>query len=315
MELSDTSSKKTQPTGTESIPEVLKTLSASALQVARGDFDSAKGIFDVTALSTCSTEVRDLAETMGLMCVNLEAREFRLEQTLTELRQEHEKLNQSYRLRAESGLFFSLIIVSLCLYIICFYWMMSAGFLGGNYKTILMIAVNLVILSFSLIFIHRHRYPWDDWGFTWKNSSRAMAEVILLGIPVILAGIFVKWYLTKQPGSIHYNQPVFETVSLLWTGSYLPISMLQEIITRGVIQTSIVRIIPLKASAFYAIVLSSLLFAITHLFYSAVTMAVTFFASLVLGWLFYRHKTLVGVITAHYILGLIFIFILKLIGW
>lgn len=296
-------------------PAALEQLNGSAQQVARGNYEAARDIFALTASRAQVPEIRDLAETMGLMCVKIEAREFGLEQALNDLKKEHEKLDQSCRLRAESGLLFGLIIFFLCLYMTGLYWMLNAGMLHSVGKSIFMSAINLTILAFSVFFIRRYRYPWGDWGFSLANSKRALVECLVVAIPVIAAGILVKWSLTANPGSLHFSNPVFEPLDPAWIIIYFPIAALQEIIARGFIQTSIARILPARHAATMAILLSSMLFAITHLFYSILTMGVTFLASLGLGWLFHRQKTLAGVVLLHYLLGLFYIFILKLIGW
>jgi membrane protease YdiL (CAAX protease family) len=55
---------------------------------------------------------------------------------------------------------------------------------------------------------------------------------------------------------------------------------------------------------FLAIVLSNLLFSITHLRISLSLAIFVFFVGCVWGWLYSRHQTIVGISVSHMILGI-----------
>jgi len=259
--------------------------------------------------------MRELAETLGLMSVKVEAREYQLELAMEDLKNKNEELTRNITLRIESGFLFTTIILFLCIYIIVLFYMSSKGILVGSSKTYIMMILNFSVLIFSGIFVKLNHHSLPDWGITLKGVTQSLRESLLFSLPVAFFGILAKLMLVKFPHAIQFGSPIFESVGLTWIIAYIPIVILQEIVFRGFIQTSIERIVPVKYSAILAIALTSLIFAVTHIFYSFPTMIATMFGSIFFGWLFYRQKTLAGVILSHYILGILYVFTLKLICW
>ena len=84
--------------------------------------------------------------------------------------------------------------------------------------------------------------------------------------------------------------------------TYIPHALIQEFIARGVEQGSLQRFMP-EAHFLKPIVIAGLLFAILHLHLSVGAAVLTFVVSLLFGYLYYRHKTLVGVVALHTLLG------------
>ena len=61
-------------------------------ELARGNYEEAEALFRFTKTGQYPRLIAELAETLGLMAVKIEAREYRLEQMLDELRQKHAAL-------------------------------------------------------------------------------------------------------------------------------------------------------------------------------------------------------------------------------
>jgi len=200
-------------------------------------------------------------------------------------------------------------------YFAILYGLAVAGKITDNTKSFMMLGLVVTIFAFSFFYMKRHRRPLREWGFTLKEWALALRLATLTVIPLAAAGILLKWVLTRQPGSAHYGAPLFAPVELVGLLYYIPIAAIQEITTRGILQTSIQRIVPGRHAFAMAIFLTALIFAITHVYYSTFTMLVTLVASLYFGWLFHRHRTLVGVAAAHYLLGYLYVFLLRLIAW
>ena len=166
-----------------------------------------------------------------------------------------------------------------------------------------------LLLSFAPIawFALRQRLPRSQFGLTWQHWQRNLrdAAVISVGLTLVAAAIVGA---TRQPGqpllswgSVANYSPLEQ---LLFYVAYLPHCFLQEFIGRGVIQTSLARLMP-DSKPIAAILMTSALFGIYH-FYVSVSFAVTtFVVSLAFGWLFHRHRSLLGVTIVHVVLGLL----------
>lgn len=75
-----------------------------------------------------------------------------------------------------------------------------------------------------------------------------------------------------------------------------------RVIARGVLQTSLERLLPDGRRA--AIVVTSVLFGVFHLYVSPSFALVTFVASAIFGVFYARHRTLAGVTAIHALVGL-----------
>nr|WP_264770288.1 CPBP family intramembrane glutamic endopeptidase [Coxiella burnetii] len=85
--------------------------------------------------------------------------------------------------------------------------------------------------------------------------------------------------------------------------AYITFSILQEIMARGVLQTSLQRFFVGKYSIVFSIIMSNLIYASTHVMVSPISAALVFPLGLFFGWLYARHQSLVGVCTAHILIG------------
>jgi len=64
-------------------------------QVARGDYSRAAELFDLTLAGKADDAVGELAEAFGMMLVQVEGREFRLEQLIEELKETNQRLENT----------------------------------------------------------------------------------------------------------------------------------------------------------------------------------------------------------------------------
>jgi len=293
----------------------LQKLTSSAQQVARGNYDAANNIFQITISESEMPELRELAETLGLMSVKVEGREYQLEQILADLKKKKAELEQSAALRTENGFLFCSIVFLLCIYAIALSSLLFAGWNHEGTEKAMTLGLTAVIFTFVGIFIKYNHHPWATWGLTWKGGIRSLWESLLFSIPVALAGITLKWALVRIPASPLFGHPIFEPLyPPLMVAFYALVVIAQEIINRGFLQTSIERILTGKYRALMAISTASLIFAVAHLHYAIPTMLATLLGGFFFGWLFHRHGTLVGVSVVHFLLGLLFIDILRLLG-
>jgi len=98
-------------------------------------------------------------------------------------------------------------------------------------------------------------------------------------------------------------QKVMGHIQLWWVFLiYCFHSYLQEFVARGLLQTTIQDVVQKKSRAF-AIVVASLVFAVTHITYGFYTVTLVFIMGIFFGFLYARFKNLVGVTIVHAITG------------
>ena len=295
--------------------QTIQNLTKSARQIVQGDYHAAQQLFEVTANVTEAPEYRELAETLGLMSVKVEAREFDLEHKIEKIEQQRKELEHVGRLRAESGFLFCAIVLMLSTYTAVVFAGLTAGWISPRVETLITVGLLLAFLCIFGVYARRHRHAWATWGLTLKGSRRALKESLLWSVPVAATLIGLKGWLIGQSWAPFFGQPLFNwKLSWLIVLMYFFLAVAQEIISRGFIQTTIERILTGRHRGLVAIFTTSVIFAVAHLHYSIATMLATMLAGLFFGWLYRRHQTIVGVSVAHFLLGTLVLDILRLIG-
>lgn len=75
--------------------QLFKTLLDSARAVSMGDYEQTDNLMELTNPDKYPAEIANLAEAFGMMIVNVETREYNLEQLLEKLKQKNEKLQET----------------------------------------------------------------------------------------------------------------------------------------------------------------------------------------------------------------------------
>ena len=156
--------------------------------------------------------------------------------------------------------------------------------------------------------------PISSFGLTWRNWKKSVFESLLCTIPLILISLFIKWALIstvpmyKDAPLLHFHQLVNSNLPLsnwlLITFGYALFVPLQALMVNGCMQTAFTKFFIGPNKNFLAIVLSNLLFSVTHLHLSLSFAIFVFFAGCAWGWLYSRHHTIVGISVSHMLLGL-----------
>lgn len=187
----------------------------------------------------------------------------------------------------------------------------------------------LAISYFCYLLIKRSGAPLSTYGLTLHNWKKSVFESLLVSFALMILLIGVKWVAIHTLPS-YADMPLFglsvkrlganpPTGMFGWWGSskltavqllsraslilYILSTPLQEFIFRGVLLTSLQKTLHGRNRTRLAILISTLLFAAVHeplfwLFPIAV-----FLPGLLWGWLFARHRTLIGVSISHLLLG------------
>lgn len=168
-----------------------------------------------------------------------------------------------------------------------------------------------------IVMMKRNGYPLSFYGITWKNAKTSAKEGVLFSVPIIAAAVLIKWFMIHvYPKS--ESVPLFH-LTLGINPSYvgkLPLALLlvlplvyllftpiQELISRGAMQSSLQEFLTGPYKKWSAILVSNLLFSVTHIHVSLGLAVAVFLPGLVWGWMFERHRSLVGVSVSHMIVG------------
>lgn len=163
----------------------------------------------------------------------------------------------------------------------------------------------LLTLAPIAYFAREQRLPRESFGLTLRNVGRPLAESLVVGLGLAAVAVALRLE-TRPPGEPLATWGSLRTYSSTQTAVFLlaygPHCLLQEFIGRGVIQGSLQRFVT-EQRPIVPILMTSALFGIFHFYVSIGFAVLTFVVSLLFGWLYTRHRTLVGVTVAHYILG------------
>ncbi len=183
----------------------------------------------------------------------------------------------------------------------------------GASQTLSSWAALLVLLLPMVHFLERSHLPISTFGLTLKGGGRALLEG--MGVAVLLCGaLFAARWFTKEFSAPFFSwakAPGYTPVTLgVYLAAYPLHSFLQELISRGILQGALQLFLG-DAHSLVPITVAAGLFGIGHLQFGPKVALLTFGVGLVLGMIYERHRTLVGVSVAHCAVGITAI----AIGW
>ena len=168
-------------------------------------------------------------------------------------------------------------------------------------------------------FIRSTGYPLRDFGITQRQLLGSLFEAIVLTVPVLalLTGIkgLMLWggdKVGEVPLIAHPDvvSRLSEPTVLRLLGVYALSCAVQELIVRGALQSSLEMFLTGPRRVLQAVLISALLFSMTHLHMSFLFAALAFIPGLFWGWLFARRRNLVGVTLSHIAVGSYVFFIM-----
>jgi membrane protease YdiL (CAAX protease family) len=151
-------------------------------------------------------------------------------------------------------------------------------------------AVYCIILALCLWHIYQKRLSFSEVGFKKDKWLKYVLMGIAIGIPIGTAE-----YLILHPAPAF---PTFEFKYLLRDLVYMVgfVGLGEELLFRGLVQRDLTKALGWK----WGVILASLMFAVMHLTWRSIPeLMFVFFAGLVLGYLYYRTKSLVMPIVTH----------------
>ncbi len=286
----------TGPVGDEDHLEYFR---RQAERITRGKYHEAAEVHEVSSWPGVSPGVARFAESFGLMAVKLEAREHALEATIEDLRRANEQLAESLKLRQEFTYIFLTTVGALGLYSLVNSLLVATVQLSSLVARVVEFGALLSIFGF----IRTSRIPPGSLGLTTVRARQSIAESLVATAPIVALLFAAKaWMLSR--GILWAGDSLFTWLALDWTYAlYLVVAPLQEFVARGMMQTSVERVLTGRHSWFWAILIVALVFGVFHLQVSVPMALVSMAFSFFWGLLYNRHRTIIGVSISHFIIG------------
>lgn len=243
---------------------------------------------------------------------------------LSSLRME---LEQQRKMKEAMGRFIVTLFVLLVSYIYIFSIFKSISASEHIPRGFISLPVIFIFSACILRLIKTNGYPWAFYGLTTNNWKPACKDALFFSTLFIIMLVGLKWLainyipaLSPLPlihlklygqGTAHFNQHDMLFYILL-TCAYILSVPFQELVMRGIIQGTFQDFLSGPHATMWAILISSLLFSVGHIHLSPALAFATLFPSILWGWLYYRHKTLIGVSLSHLLIGCVVFFVLDI---
>jgi len=208
------------------------------------------------------------------------------------------------------------------LLLVCLYVYLLAGLqrLGDHLPTntsFISIPLQLIFGVGSWYFIRRSGYPLSTFGLSARHLVSSLVEAVVFTAPALVLVTGIKWVLMKAElvaGPL-IAYPAWQERLMsddVWPKLtiYALASLVQELVVRSALQSSLEKFLSGPNRIRNSIVLSALLFSVTHLHMSFLFATLAFLPGLFWGWLFSRRRNLLGVTVSHIVVGGFVFFIL-----
>lgn len=177
-------------------------------------------------------------------------------------------------------------------------------------------AISLPLLALfgwgSWRFIRGTGLPLADFGLGFRNALWSLVESVLWTVP-FLAVVTVAKLLVLQCKASWRALPLFEHTDVLARLSeptvrnllmiYAVSSLVQELIVRAALQSTLEMFLWGKRRVLRAILVAALCFSVNHMHLSFLFACMVFLPGVFWGWLFYRRRNIAGPTLSHLIVG------------
>jgi len=221
--------------------------------------------------------------------------------------------------RGAMGQFIVNVLLLLCLYVVVVAGLPKIeGFLPSS-TSYISIPLQLLFGIASWRFIRRTGYPLSMFGIGVRRLLPSLLEALVLTVPLLAAVTLVKWvmlhFVPAYAGTglfehtdvlARFGEPGVEKLLVIYAVS----SLVQELIVRGALQSTLEMLLTGPHAAARAVFVSALVFSVNHIHMSFLFAALAFLPGLYWGWMFSRQKNLVGVTLSHVAVGAYVFFLL-----
>lgn len=167
------------------------------------------------------------------------------------------------------------------------------GIVPGNFRVTMLFAVALLMYGI----IKRSHWSYDDLGFR-KNYLKDIIPYAIF----TLVGVLALLYLSEAFPRIESRQMYEWWEDVRFLILFIPISVLQELIFRGVLMHLLRKAFK---SPIFIILVNASLFALIHIIYldAAIILPLTFIGGIGFAWIYYKYPNLIMVSISHTILN------------
>jgi CRP-like cAMP-binding protein len=231
----------------------------------------------------------------------------RLSSSYFRLEQKNAELRQLSHMRLELASLFTNVVLLITLYTFIL-GLINSDFFAlrfdlENYYLFSRI-IEAATLLMVLKIIVNSSLEWKHFGLTTLGARNSIIESILVSVAVMALLYWAKLILMRYYPASFAGEEVIDFSYFDWTYiTYLVVAPLQEFITRGVVQSTLQRLLVGRYSWLSAIVITSLLFGSLHLFSSLYLGLAALVSSWLWGWMYHRHQNLIGVSISHFLIG------------
>jgi membrane protease YdiL (CAAX protease family) len=289
----------------QNLDAALNSLTRQADLLCHSKYENTEEIYEFAKPDQYPESLVNFVEAFGFMAVKLEAREMHLENTIEELKNKNEQLEESIHRHNHLNFVFMNTVVLLSFFSFVLALLKTSSDAISKVATTFVVSrlIELAILVSSILLIVKSKLPLSDFGLTLKNWPKAIKESLYATVVAIICCTLLKWFLISF--NLSDNNYLVRIGNLEWSFAfYIIVAPLQEFLGRGVVQGTLQRIVPGNYGWLMAIVLTSLVFGTLHLYISTSFALASMVGSFLWGWLYFRHGTIAGVSLSHFIIGL-----------
>ena len=212
---------------------------------------------------------------------------------------------EAERMRRESTFVLLSSIVYICLFIFVYSVWNFVGRPGAPSDLTRVLEVGGVILG---VFVYRNTsLTLADLGLSTRNLAHNLKVDALACLGVVAFFALAKVFFMHVAPQVIVHPEVFYDPSWLTAGralAYVFTALIQEFLTRGIMQESLMRIIVGPRSNQIALVMSTLMFASLHLMYSPIFMLFAAGMLGVFGIIYLRQRSIWGLALIHFAFGM-----------
>lgn len=231
----------------------------------------------------------------------------RLKISYLSLEERNEELQQMVNMRMELASLFTSVVLLITFYTFILGFL-NADFIGQHLTTQSYYLISRLIEISTLVVVFKiiadSSLSWRDFGLNTDGAKKSIIEALFISVLIMVALCLLKYVAIKAYPEIIADKQILSLQYFDWTYlTYLVVAPLQEFITRGVVQSTLQRLLVGPYSWVSSIMITSFLFGSLHLFSSIYLGLAALLTSWLWGWMYYRHKNLIGVSLSHFLIG------------
>jgi CRP-like cAMP-binding protein len=231
----------------------------------------------------------------------------RLKISYLSLEERNEELQQMINMRMELASLFTSVVLLITFYTFILGFL-NADVIGQHLTTQSYYLISRLIEISTLVVVFKiiadSSLSWRDFGLNTDGAKKSIIEALFISLLIMVALCLLKYVAIKAYPEIIADKQILSLQYFDWTYlTYLVVAPLQEFITRGVVQSTLQRLLVGPYSWVSSIMITSFLFGSLHLFSSIYLGLAALLTSWLWGWMYYRHKNLIGVSLSHFLIG------------